>query len=322
MARGFFIQGAAVLLAEPLSLADLTRALRNLKPLAPREEPTSDPWISAPRSVLVPFRPEANGYLLVEALDAAWPDGMGDPQTDPTLFGAWSLGAFGPFVFPQSLQRAQRMAAAFTWKEAPAAVARHRAFIRIKSSYVLGNVGSKAPICPEDYESLPECMFMLQLVAALMELPSALAYFNPNGEVLAGREELQHSLSFHARQLLPPLDMLANIRLFEAPGAEGWRLMDTLGMEQLDVDDMEACYPFREISGGEVHSFLRNATDYVRESGPIIQHRDTMDGPGERVWRAYHAVESLAPRPRATIRWFPADLEMPEALLAGVKPLA
>ncbi|MDJ0847938.1 MAG: hypothetical protein QNK04_06055 [Myxococcota bacterium] len=31
---------------------------------------------------------------------------MGDPQREPLLMGAWSMGHFGPFAYPGGLERA------------------------------------------------------------------------------------------------------------------------------------------------------------------------------------------------------------------------
>lgn len=43
-------------------------------------------------SVTLSFRPEVNGQVLVDTVDQPWPDSMGDPQKDPMIFGAWSMG--------------------------------------------------------------------------------------------------------------------------------------------------------------------------------------------------------------------------------------
>ncbi|MCA9594950.1 MAG: DUF4261 domain-containing protein, partial [Myxococcales bacterium] len=60
---------------------------------------------------------------------------------------------------------------------------------------------------------------------------------------------------------------------------------------------------------------LRNATEYIREQGPVVQDGDTMDGPNDTRWQAQTEMESLAPRPRTVTRWLPQDGSKPPARL-------
>jgi len=39
---------------------------------------------------------------------------------------------------------------------------------------------------------------------------------------------------------LPPVDLWANRRMFKLN--DGWMMMDTVGMKQLDLDDLETCF--------------------------------------------------------------------------------
>ena len=66
----------------------------------------------------------------MDVLESLWPDSMGDPKEDVDLFGAWSMGAFGPLAFPGNLKRAAEQAVAF--EGAAAAVSAHRAFVRLR----------------------------------------------------------------------------------------------------------------------------------------------------------------------------------------------
>lgn len=307
MPKAFFTQSAVVLLEASVTVEQLAECLSDFELARTREG--SDGWMDAP-GVLVPFRPEVNGYVAVDVLDAPWPDGMGNLASEAELFTAWSTGWFGPFTYPGSLQRARAMS--FNWRGADAAAAAHRAFVRIQSSYVLGASGD-ASVMPADYEALAELALVTNIARAVTKLKGALAYFNPNGESLRSPEGLEADLAKYRELALPPLPVWSNIRLIRLP--DEWFMMDTVGMEQLDVDDHEACFRWGDFQAQEVDEFLRNATDYVRKSGPVIEDGDTMNGPGRIRWVARSIPESLMPRPRAVLRWLPQGAtDLPEPL--------
>src|SRR5579862_3035689 len=84
---------------------------------------------------IIPFRPEVNGYVIVDVVNQPWPDGMGDAKTDVMTFGAWSMGQFGPFAFPGGLARARQHA--WSWQPGRTVPEGHRGFVRFRTSYVL-----------------------------------------------------------------------------------------------------------------------------------------------------------------------------------------
>jgi hypothetical protein len=43
--------------------------------------------------ITVAYRPEVNGYVTVDVWPHPWPDDMGDPKGQPTLFGAWTMSS-------------------------------------------------------------------------------------------------------------------------------------------------------------------------------------------------------------------------------------
>jgi hypothetical protein len=300
MPKGFFTQSTTVLLERPVDVAALERCLKDFQ-IVRRTETSGDGWMSAP-GLVVAMRPEVNGHAIVDLVDRPWPDDMGDPKNDSALFGAWSMGWFGPFVFPENLVRARAMS--FAWPEGRALSAGHRAFVRIKSSYVLG-AGDDAKVIPADYDAISELDFLTQLARGVLELPEAIAYFNPNGEVLLSRERLAETLEWSDDHDVVPQQAWANVRLFKLN--DEWTMMDTIGMEQMDIDDHEACFPSGKYDPAEVDAFLRTASDYVLQEGPVIEDENTMDGPGGIRWSARGADESLAPRPRQVLRWTPLD---------------
>jgi hypothetical protein len=308
MPKGFYTQCVAVLFERAPKLDELAASLVGT-PVVRRTEPGKNIWMGGPGLVLA-MRPEVNGYVQVDLVDRRWPDHLGDPKGEAELFGAWSMGFFGPFTFPEGLSRAQQMS--FSWPEVPAVVSKHTSFVRVKSTYVLG-AADDAPLLPADYAALPELELVTDVARALLEVDGAVAYFNPGGEVLRSLPQLDDDIRFHRQQGLPNLPSWSNVRLFRL--TPSWTMMDTIGMEQLDVDDHEACFETRKYSPQEVDRFLRNATDYVRSKGPIIADRDTMTGPGGIAWQAHSVEKSLAPRPRSVLRWLPLDgAEVPPML--------
>lgn len=313
MAKGMFMAGVAVLLREPCSLDAVEKCLTGFQ-LGGRN-PASDDWELGGPSLTVGYRPEVNGLVLVDVVDRMWPDQMGDPENEPTLFGAWSLGHFGPFTFPGGLARAGEQS--WAWKDGKDVPATHRAFLRLRCSYVLG-AGDDAKEAPEDYDAKAELLFLTKMAHALLSLDGALAYFNPSGEVLLGREALGESLGYAERSGFPPLDAWANIRLFGIDDA--WKLMDTVGMQQLDMPDVEACFEVERYRPGDVDQMLRTIGLYMLERGQVIKDGDTVPGAAGVAWRAMEVVDPLATPARSVLRFVPVDGSTPPESVLGARP--
>ncbi len=312
MPRGFFTQSACVLLAKPTSLDVITPLLSEFQ-IAKRIDEFKEIHFGGP-SLIVAFRPEVNGYVNMDVREGTWPDHMGDPKVEPMLFGAWTMGHYGPFTFPGGFRRAQEQL--WAWPEGKNVVARHTAAIHIRASYVFG-ADKDAKILPPDYDALAEMHFITRLAVALMKHPDALAYFNPNGEILADERMLLKSLDYHKQQELPPFDIWTNIRVLNPNN--GWMIMDTVGMEQLDRPDLEACFPAKKYELGEVSYFLRNCCLYLLKNGEVIKDQNTMNGPGGINWQAHHVEKELSAPPRRLIRWFPMDGSKPPSEMLGIE---
>jgi len=220
------------------------------------------------------------------------------------------MGHYGPYTFPNGLRRAREQL--WAWPEGKEIVGRHEAFLHISTSYIFG-AGKDLKILPADYAALPEMHFVTRIVLALLKHPDALMYFNSNGEILADEKLLRNSLEFYAQHQQPPLDIWTNIRLFKLDN--GWLMMDTVGMEQLDHPDLEACFPSSKYNPQDVSRFLRNCSLYLLNAGEVVKHKDTMNGPGDINWQAFHVEKGVSSPPRRLIRWFPMDgSEAPEGL--------
>jgi hypothetical protein len=314
MAKGLFTQGVCVLLREPITVAELEQRLKGFELLGRHESNDDD---DAPQTLVYDYRSEVNGHLLVTPASCTWPDDMGDPDESPERFVAWSLGQFGPLAFPGCLQRAGEQS--WGWEDGSEQIQHHKAHIRLLISYVLGaeelnDADDDVPLVPEDYDPLNELNFLTRAAAVVLEMPEAICYFNPGGEVLRDDGGLRRGLNYAWSHDLPPLDMWTNVRLFRA--TETWSLMDTVGNGQLDMPDLEAIYDAEKFEPGEIEQFLRSASLYMLQGDEEVEDGDTADGPGETSWQAMECDDALSDPPRPTIRWIPQDgTEPPEELL-------
>ena len=223
---------------------------------------------------------------------------MGDTKNEPVLFGAWSMGHFGPHAYPGNLQGCQAVVG--SGKAArPYPPNTRRSFASVRAT--CSEPANEGKAMPDDYDPLPELTFVTRMARALLKHPAALAYFNPNGEILRDEAGLARALDDQRPEAPPPLDIWSNIRLFN-PG-NGWLLMDTVGNGQLDRPDCEACFPKGGFDPGEVDHFLRNVSLYLIRKGEVINDGDTIDGPGGAPWRARHVKEALSSPPRLTLRF-------------------
>lgn len=316
MAKGLFTQGMCVLLRSPVSLDELREKLAAFEMVGVQESAMNG---AAPETLVMDFRPEVAGHLLVTPSTEKWPDQMGDPESSPDVFVAWSLGQFGPLAFPGCLQRAGEQS--WGWEPGETVADEHTAHVRLLISYVLGADDSEdrttesddVVLIPDDYDPMEEMNFLTKAVSAVLELPQAICYFNPGGEVLRDQNSLRQGLNYAWNYELPPLDMWTNVRLFRAE--DSWALMDTVGMGQLDMPDMEAVYDTERYEPADVERFLRNASLYLLGTDEVFEDGDAADGPGDVSWNAIECEESLSDPPRETIRWFPDDgSDPPESL--------
>jgi hypothetical protein len=305
-AKGFFTQGVTVLLKQTVTLADLEPMLKSFK-IVKRNE-SFDKWQFSGPSLLVEYRPEVNGYVSIDIVDQVWPDKMGDPHNESAIFAAWGMGYFGPFAYPGNLERA--MQHCYAWKEGPRAVSQHRCFIRIRVSYAFGAPGD-APVLPKDYKPLDELNLVTSIVMELLRLPAAICYFNPNGELLAHREFMNKVIDHYRKAGLPPVDLWANRRMFKLN--DGWMMMDTIGMKQVDLDDIEACFKHDRHKPADIGLFLGNTSLYLVGAGSVIKDGETIDGPGKVLFRGKHFNTGMVAPPRGTLRFQPLDGSTPPA---------
>lgn len=344
MAKGLFTQGMCVLLRDPISIDEVRDRLASFELMARQESPDE---VDSPETLVYSFRPEVAGTLLVTPCACPWPDDMGINDESPDRLLAWSLGQFGPLVFPGGLDRAlnqaplcdvidddeseseplpkpQEMVDLEAAHEALIEEAKqHTAHIRLLISYVIAGeddeeaAGSEdddvdmSAMVPDDYDALAELNFLTRAVTTLLEAPSAICYFNPNGEVILGADQMRRGLNHAWNHNVPPLDMWTTVRLYELES--NWVMMDTVGNGQFDLPDMEAVFDADAFEFGDVEQFIRSATLFQISQDEEIVTGDTADGPGGKSWKALECEDSLSDPPRLTVRWFPDDDSEPPA---------
>ncbi len=277
MPKGLFTQCVCVLLEKAVTRRQIAAALRQFEPLQRLKGKAN--WELSGPTVVMEFRPETNGYVAVDIVNRRWPNQMGDPVQDPMLLGAWVMGNFGPFAFPGCLERAAKQSP--PWSSAPAAVERHNAFIRIRCSYAFGDADD-FPLIPDDYNPEHELNFLTRVASELLKLPSALCYFNPNGELLLDARMLSQAVSEAQTWQQPALDAWSRLRLFKVDSEQ--MLMDTVGNHQLDIPDLEVLFHSDIHKAEEIAEFLRSLTLQLLQDGASFDNDMLIDGPGNVRW--------------------------------------
>lgn len=327
MPKGFFTQSVFVLLERAVSAEELEAALDGCEihgTVQFREENAEGEvvtegtnWAGA-EVLAMTLGTDPRGALLVDVLPERWPDAMGhstavdatDPSAgrtleSPRLFGALATGQFGPFVFPGALERAFEMGRA---EDAALkhAIDAHKALLRLRATWALQASEGDRPV-PDDYDPAKELRWMVDIAANLLEeLPGALCYFNPNGEVLATHAEMEQALAHADENGQPPLELYANVRFIEISDLEGFGLVDLVGMWQLDVPDQEALFKKDRYDPREVAMFLRHAS-FVQMKGHAFGEGEQAGGPARRAWRALPERMAFVPAPRPVVRWIALD---------------
>ncbi len=290
-----FSQSAYILVFKAPTLDELAKVLAPFGPLGPTEAPADGHWALGGASFIIDH-PEGGGRVLVDVVDKRWPDDMGDPVQDPVLFAAWSAGGFGPAVFPGNLERAGKQA--WAWRQASGAVRSHQAFVRLRSTF-----GEAGP--PEGHDARQELLFLTRIAQPILALQTSLAFFDPSGETLRPRGFVDQALADCDADGVAPLDLWINVRIGRL--TDGWMLMDTVGMGQLGLPDIEACFKADAYTFEAVDSFLRQVSEYLVDAGDVLGNGDGIEGPGGISWECVRAEQGLNAPPRATVRLLPED---------------
>ena len=293
--KGLFTQGVVVLLERAPSVRELKRALHGKWTVHENLDEEFN-WFSG-RVSLSGSGPDDRSTAAVAVYDCSWPDHMGDAQDEPMLLAAWTMGHLGPTTWPGALQRATDHAA--WWPNARDAVDRHRAFVVLRTSYASGDPSD--PVMPPGYNPLREIRGLTTGRRWLLDLPSAICAFNPNGEVLVDASTFDRFVSEAKSLRVDPLRLWLNVRVWSKGE---WYAADTVGLAQFDSIDHEACAPIDAIDPNDVVMMLYNMALYATSEPAVIRSGDTTDGPGG-VWQTLTSRDGVAAPPRPTYRWLP-----------------
>jgi hypothetical protein len=299
MPKGIVTQTFCILLEEAVTIDQVRVVLEEFG--ESRDVPASESWAFGGPTLIFPTENNTNGTVVVDVVDEQWPDSMGHPDDEPTIYGAWSMGHFGPFTYPGSLDRTRQQC--WMWEDGGEEAARHTGFVRIRVGYSFGGEND-APLIPDNYDSVEELNYITSIAAALLDLPAAICYFNPSGETLLDAQLFEEARVYAEQAGLPPLDVWTNIRLFNID--QQWVLMDTVGNEQFEGKDCEACFRSEEYNLQEVNAFLRNLSLLTMNHPEVIEDGMEMPGPNDVPWRMEFA-NSVCPAPRPVLRWIPVD---------------
>lgn len=128
--------------------------------------------------------------VTVSIVKHKWPDRSHNVNgSRAPLFGR-SLPALGSTVRPGGLARSARNAALLP--NARTMVSRHRAFVRIRTSYpAVSNMAHRADLDNLGSELVRSLELVTQIGARIMRVPGALCWYAPSGEVLASEPTLR-----------------------------------------------------------------------------------------------------------------------------------
>jgi hypothetical protein len=262
-----------VLFARAPSLHALDSHLKALGGLRRDDGPPGAHWAEGGRSLVL----DLDGLeIRVDPVKRPWPRVPDDVAGDEVLAERFAEGCFGPFAWPESYWRA--LDHPWTWKESREIATRHQAFVRLR----LQRSGEPAPI--------RELMALTRTAAAVMGDYGALCFFAPGGEALRSIEMVQRGL----KQIGPtpaPVDLWTNTRLASLGGTR--QLMDTVGMSQLGLRDLEAHYSTNRIGYRQVDAFLRNLSLYQVDKGDVLRDGNRLPGPDGTDWEIRAMGRSL-----------------------------
>ncbi len=266
-----------------------------------------------------PLRPEgpaAIGHVAIDVIDHRWPDAMGDRQQYPELFHAWQSGCFGPLTYPGNLQRAVQQAWGFP--EAYSRVQRHCAVVRLRAAW------TGEPTL-QQRDPLTELRLITDIACVLLrEMPEALCYFNPAGEVLMDPATFYEHVERACGDLAFPLQLFVHPRALVYP--EQWGLLDVVGMGQFGAIDHEVVFPadrfaVREAMGLAWSAAMESASEPMATpaAANAVALPAPRPGPGSGLWHAVHRPLGAAQPPRAVIRWSAASgRPIPDFLTARI----
>lgn len=317
----FYSQGVAVLFSRAPDLGALRLQLERAGyAISAMEEASAWPEMQGALLKLT-TNLESGASCWVDICPFCWPDDMGSTGTASQLTAAHAMGAFGPFVAPGALGRALE---APGYQQAAPAARGHQAFVRLRISHFFQeqtNGAQAGTARPVNAQPAQELAFLLRVAAELAAFPEALAYFNPNAELLMTMQGLTSSLTHAWEQKSFPLEPVCRVR--GCPVDETWSFVDCIGLEQLGLRDHEFCWGDPALGRQEQISFMLGLVQYQVQNAAHVGAGHTTDGPQGKHWRAEEREHGCMEPPRRVLHWLAAgDATEPEVLRVHAVPAA
>ncbi len=255
--------------------------------------------------------------LEVDVQEEPWPDSLTSNDEGNTVMAAAGLGAYGNGVDAGGLARAVQQAR--YWPEAAAETGRHTGFVRIRARGPM-----LTGVREEEGPSLLEALdAVLRAAVRITELPGAAAWFCPAGEVVMSPGMFRETCAEAEAAGYPAITAFSASRVWN----EGdWVFIDTAGMDQLDLPDLEFAYPAAECDVHAVVMRLVNCRLYLALHGDVMHSGHTFDGVDGKMWKALRSGKSVLSPEREVIRWFVENMPpfpetlMPKDYIPGPEP--
>ncbi|MFL5415357.1 MAG: DUF4261 domain-containing protein [Myxococcales bacterium] len=250
------------------------------------------------------------GFATVDVVNHPWPDDPAVAAASPAIGSAYSGGAFGPAATPGALARAGDQP--WLWPEGATVASQHEAFVRIRFGFAIPKADSaEAAKPPPKRDPLYELGLLTEIAQPLLRKTGALAFFDPAGEALRSKEQIDAALKRKVGSGPPPLELWTNVRsiaLLRDSDAT-WLGLDVVGLWQLGLPDVEAIFAEGKEDPESVERLLRNVAVHLAAGRPVAAGSTSDDGSGRR-WEASHSFAVVAPR-RPVVRWLPSGSPRP-----------
>lgn len=300
-----FTQSAYILFKPAPTSDDIDTMLKTQGFSVIRHEHGTDLLTAATASVVfeVALQTEKSISVRIDIMHSPWPDTIS--KKDPVRLLSWHTGVFGRFAYPGCLERALQECR--TWPEANRVVKQHTALLRLR---VVSQYKPDAHEVLRKGTGFEEILVLTRLLLAFDRVSGVLGYFFPGGEALCSREMLSATWQQYTHNNRKPFDlwlMWINRRLARANEEPDWAIIDIVGLYQIGVTDIEACFQHVRYQPDQVAIWLLNVASYLSENGSIIQDGNTLTGPGGIDWQAHSYESSLQFPPRPVLCLRPLD---------------
>ncbi len=310
-----FTQSVILFASRELTLDDIEGALSPFEVHGRTAGDETAHWAFGAPALILQLPGTVDGRVIVDVVNERWHDLPGDPDQEPDLFAAWSMGGFGPLAYPGCLERAGTQA--WAWRQASSAIRQQKCFVRLRTTYLDDDDGQQT--APEDHDPKGELLFLSEVGRALLGVTGMICWFDPAGEAVRPPHMVEQALDWHLTDDALPLDLWTNVRLGKLDDDGSWLVMDSIGMQQLGLPDIEIAFARDAFTFDQVSEMVRDLVAYLAEEGDVVEDGHTVDGPDDSAWLALRFDGSRALPPRPVVRLVPVGVDVPEALLARAK---